>query len=233
MHSWYDKKDRDFTPNYPTEVTNAPMLNNLASTVSVGIKWRPASKYIELADKKINIGSKYPLFSASVTKGINGLLGSEVDYTRWNCSVAGNFNFKLLGKLNYNLGLGGFLNASKTYVPDWQHFNGNQTLLAGTMLQTFQLAKYYEFSNTATFHSKSHVEYHLNGLLTNKIPGFKKLNWFLVTGANMLHVNNGTNYNEYFLGLENIFKLLRVDMIWGKKDNEDIRNGIKLVIPVL
>jgi hypothetical protein len=49
----------------------------------------------------------------------------------------------------------------------------------------------------------------------------------------MLHVNNGTNYNEYFLGLENIFKLLRVDMIWGKKDNEDIRNGIKLVIPVL
>ncbi len=233
MHSWYNKKDRDFTPNYPTEVTNAPMLNNLASMVSVGIKWRPASKYIELADKKINIGSKYPLFSASVTKGINSLLGSEVDYTRWNCSVIGNFNFKLLGKLNYNLGVGGFSNASKTYVPDWQHFNGNQTVLAGTMLQTFQLAKYYEFSNTASFHSKAHVEYHLNGLLTNKIPGFKKLNWFLVTGANMLHVNNGTNYNEYFLGLENIFKLLRVDMIWGKKDNEDIRNGIKLGIPIL
>ena len=233
INSWNDKKDRDFTPNYPIEVTNSPMLSNLASLVSIGIKWRPGSRYIELADKKISIGSKYPLFSASITKGINGLLGSEVDYTRWNLSVMGNLNFKLLGKLNYNFGGGGFLNASKTYIPDWQHFNGNQTFFGGTMLQTFQLARYYEFSNTASFHSSAHVEYHLNGLLTNKIPGFKKLNWFLVTGANMLHVNSGTSYNEYFLGLENIFKLLRVDMVWGKKDQEDVRSGMKLLIPIL
>ncbi len=232
MVSWKDVKDRSFTPNYPVETPSAPMVNHQASIISFGINWQPGTKYIELAERKIKVGSKFPLFSATINKGINGLLSSDIDYTRWNCMMSDNLNAKLMGRLSYNIGVGGFLNADKTFLPDWQHFNGNQTIFTSTVMQSFQLAKYYEFANTASFHTVAHVEYHLNGFLTNKIPVLKKLNWFLVTGTNLLYANNGTNYAEYFLGLENIFKLLRVDVVQGKNNSSESRSGVRILMPL-
>jgi hypothetical protein len=71
-------------------------------------------------------------------------------------------------------------------------------------------------------------------LLTNKIPGFKKLNWNLVAGLNSFYVNKNSNYSEVFIGLENIFKILRVDFVTGfdkgKKSTTGIRIGFGGVI---
>ena len=57
------------------------------------------------------------------------------------------------------------------------------------------------------------LEHHFNGLLTNKIPLFRRLNWNLVAGSNAFYVNRDNNYVEIFGGLENIFKLIRVDVV--------------------
>jgi hypothetical protein len=59
------------------------------------------------------------------------------------------------------------------------------------------------------------VEYHLNGLVTNKIPLFNRLHWNLVSGTNGLYIDDGRKYIEVFGGLENIFKVLRVDIVCG------------------
>ena len=122
---------------------------------------------------------------------------------------------KLGGELSYRLAVGGFLNAKQVFIPDYQHILGNQTVLANDPLSGFQLAPYYRYSNTSQLFATAHVEYHLNGLLTNKIPGFKRLNWFLVTGANLLHTQKGKNYYEAFVWLENILKIMRVDFVKG------------------
>jgi hypothetical protein len=50
---------------------------------------------------------------------------------------------------------------------------------------------------------------------------FKKLNWNLVEGANALHIEPETNYAEVFVGLENIFKIFRFDVVAG------FQNGFK------
>ena len=125
--------------------------------------------------------------------------------------------------------LGGFLNASSVFIQDYQHFNGNKSHLAKEYLNTFQLHSYYANSTTASFFSSLFFEHHFNGLLTNKIPLFKKLNWHLVDGANALYINSKTPYAEVFVGLENIFKVLRVDFIAGLqngyKPNFDIKIG--------
>jgi hypothetical protein len=63
----------------------------------------------------------------------------------------------------------------------------------------------------------AHIEHHFNGFLTNKIPGFRKLNWYLVAGLSTFHYEK-TNYLEYFVGLENILKNFRIDYYWGRKD---------------
>jgi hypothetical protein len=113
------------------------------------------------------------------------------------------------------------------------HFTGNQVILAGPFTESFQLAPYYKFSNTASLYGTGHIEYHLNGLITNKIPGFKKLNWFLVAGANSLLMEKDKYYVETFLGLENIFKVIRVDYIRSIEKGGTSNNGIRLVMPII
>jgi uncharacterized protein (DUF2164 family) len=60
-----------------------------------------------------------------------------------------------------------------------------------------------------------HLEHHFNGMITNKIPGLKQLKWNLVAGTNSYYIRKKEHYVEYFVGLENIFKLFRLDFVSG------------------
>lgn len=231
MASWKNYPDRNFTPNYPTEITQSNMLPNKASIFTINASWKPGSNYIELPDQKINIGSKYPTFHASFTQGINGFLGSDVSYSKWNFGVTDHLNMKLGGRISYAFGVGGFLNADKLFIPDYQQFQGNQIVIATPYLSSFQLPAYYQFSNSARFHSSAHIEYHLNGLLTNKIPGFRKLNLFFVTGGSALYIQPNTKYYEAYFGIENIFKVLRVDFVQGFEQNGSRPSGFRISVP--
>lgn len=233
MTSWKDYPNRSFTPNYPTEITQSNMIPNKASIFTVHASWKPGSNYIELPDQKFSIGSKYPTFSASIITGINGLLGSDVSYSKWHFGITDNLNLKLGGKLNYALGVGGFFNSDKVYVPDYQHIQGNQLILATPYLSSFQLPAYYQYSNTSKFNATAHIEYHLNGLITNKIPGFRSLNLFFVTGGSALYIQPGTHYYEAFFGIENIFKVLRFDFVQGYEQNGGRPSGFRLSIPLI
>ncbi len=126
---------------------------------------------------------------------------------------------QLAGSIKYRLAIGGFLNSKTVYLPDWQHFNGNQTVHASQYLNSFQLAPYYAFSNIDPFYSTLNLEYHLNGMLTNKIPIVRMLNLGLVTGTNTLYINPNKYYSELFFGIENIAKVARIDFLWGYQAN--------------
>jgi hypothetical protein len=225
-------KGKLLTPNYPVDITNTNFARHQAVIATFGITWRPGAKYIEFPDRKIGVGSKYPTFNASITKGVNGLLGSSVDYTKWNISMNDNLNLKLGGRLSYRIETGGFLNANKVFIQDYTHYLGNQTALASQYMNSFQLLPYYKYSNTEKFYATAHAEYHLNGLLTNKIPGFRKLNWFFVVGANALYINNVTHFYETFFSVENIFKVIRVDIVQGYQQNQKTNWGIRFSLPV-
>lgn len=233
MTSWKDFPNRSFTPNYPTEIASTNMLANKASMLTLHASWRPGSNYIELPDQKINIGSKYPTLNASFTQGIDALLGSNVSYSKWHLGITDNLNFKLGGRLSYAFGVGGFLNADKLFIPDYEHNQGNQILLATPYLSSFQLPAYYQYSNTAKFQSTAHIEYHFNGLISNKIPGFRSLNLFFVTGGSALYIQPGTKYFEAYFGIENIFKIFRFDFVQGFEQNGGRPSGFRLSMPFL
>lgn len=229
---WKDFPDRSFTNNYPSDLGAGSMQPHQALLLSAGLSWVPGSRYVEYPDRKVNIGSGYPTFTLTVTKAISGVLGADADYTKWRLNISDEMNLGLAGELKYAFTTGGFLQRKKVFEPDQIHFLGNQVILASPFTSSFQLAPYYRFSNTAALYGTGHIEYHLNGLLTNKIPGFKKLNWFLVTGANGLLLEKGNYYLEYFAGLENIFKILRVDYIRSVEQGGAQRSGIRIALPV-
>ena len=126
--------------------------------------------------------------------------------------------------------LGGFIGQKHVQLPDYQHFNGNRVLTAGQYLRTFQLAPYYANSNRDAFFATLHYEHSFNGALTNKIPLIRKLNLRLVTGANAFMVDRDNRYAEFFFGLDNIMKIIRMDYVFAYNQNGFFDQGLKISV---
>jgi len=223
------KKNKiNITPNYPTEKLLTQFLPHQVFILSLDLSIKPGQRFIQFPNNKRSIGSKYPTFSFNYTKGVKNILGSDGDFDKWRLTINDDKNLKLAGKLSYKVGIGGFLNNKNVYLQDYQHFNGNRSLLASEYINSFQLASFYANSTNASFYTIGHLEHHFNGLLTNKIPFFKKLNWNLVTGGNTFFVNATNNYVEAFIGIENIFKIIRLDYVVGYNNGKTGLSGFRL-----
>lgn len=223
-----NKNGRQMLPNHPYELAYIPFENHQALVTSVTLSWQPGQHYIEFPYRKVPIGSKAPTFTLEYAKGIHKLFGSDVDFDKWEFTVNDRMNFKMGGEFQYKIGIGGFLNNKQVQIPDLKHFNGNQTFYNIKYLNSFQLASYYRYSNDEEIYAYGHAEHHFNGLLTNKIPLFNRLKWNLVAGSNTFFVDNHHYYVELFGGLENIFKLFRVDFVTAIQRKAEHTYGIRI-----
>ncbi len=218
----------NLTPNYPYEKISEQFTPHQAFIVSINVSIKPGQKYIQYPNRKMSLGSNYPTFSFSYSKGFEGIFGSDVNFDKWRISINDDKNFKLAGLLKYKVGIGGFLNTNKVFIQDYQHFNGNRSTQASEYVNSFQMAKYYGNSTISQFYTYGHLEHHFNGLITNKIPLFKRLNWNLVAGGNAFYVNDKNNFVEVFAGLENILKLFRVDFVTAYTDGKVHRYALRI-----
>lgn len=207
------------TPNYPVEKLSSQFKPHQALIFNFSISMQPGQRYIQFPNTRLPIGSKFPTFTFKYSKGINGILGSDVDFDKWQFTISDDRNLGIPGLIKYKLGAGGFLNSRKLFIQDFQHFNGNRTWIATPYVSSFQVADYYQNSTDTRFYMIGHLEHHFNGLLTNKIPGFRKLKWNLVGGVNSFYVNRDNHYSDVFVGLENIFKIFRIDWVASLYNN--------------
>jgi len=219
------KRSSQFTPNYPVEVSNTNITRHQAFLVGMNLRWQPGTRYVEFPNARISIGSKYPLFTAGYTHALPGVLGSDVSYGRWSFNVAHSLNLRLGGRTVYRFELGGLVRRDSLQLPDLTHFRGNPFTFSQAFDGRFQLVSPYFLSNASRFYSHLFFEHHFNGLITNKIPGIRKLKWNLVAGTNALFFAPRRHYIETFVGLENIFRIFRVDFIYGMEDNGRTRQG--------
>jgi hypothetical protein len=210
------------TPNYPYLIIPAQFSRHQAFIASVDLSVRPGQRYIQFPHSKIAIGSKYPTFAFNYSHGFNNFLGSDVDFDKWKFTISDDINLKLAGAIKYKIAAAGFLNNKKVFIQDYQFFNGNESHFAKEYMSTFQLLPYYSAFTTSNLYGILNFEHHLNGLLSNKIPLFKKLNWSFLDGANAFYVDKNNNYEEVFVGVENIFKVLRFDVVAGTRNGEKI-----------
>ncbi|MGQ0737630.1 MAG: DUF5686 and carboxypeptidase regulatory-like domain-containing protein [Bacteroidota bacterium] len=226
-YTWRNKADKAYTPNYPNEILTENIQRHQVLFTLFGITWQPGARYIELPDRKINIGSKYPVFSLTYIRSFHKFFGSDADFSKWKFTIRDDINLKLAGTFRYRAGMGGFIDNKKVYVPDYNHFNGNISRFATEYLNSFQLLPIYQFSNISKFYTLAHIEHNFKGLLTNKIPGIKKLNLYLVAGGNGFYYRDA-NYFEIFSGIDNIFKQFRVDFVQSYLNGKPWQSGFRI-----
>ena len=58
---------------------------------------------------------------------------------------------------------------------------------------------------------EAHYEHHFNEFILNKFPLIRKLNWQAVASAHYLTTDAIGHYVEVGVGIEHIFKFMRVD----------------------
>jgi hypothetical protein len=121
-YTWRDKADRAYTPNYPNEIMTQNIERHKVFFALLGITFQPGARYIELPGRKINVGSKYPVFGLSYTRSFHNLFGSDADFSKWKFTIRDDINLKLAGSFRYRIGMGGFIDNDKVYVPDFNHF---------------------------------------------------------------------------------------------------------------
>lgn len=229
-YTWIDKPNRAYTPNYPIELVAQNIARHQVADMSLTLRWQPGARYIKLPERIINIGSDKPILSLQVSQTLGSLAGNDARFTKWRLGISDNFNLKLKGQLRYRFAVGGFLNNQVVPLADFIHFNGNASQLANEYLNSFQLLSLYKLSHTERFYSLGHLEYNLKGFLTNKIPLLNKLKPYLVVGLNACYVSSTRNHWEWFFGVDNLLKQIRIDYVVGYQPSGIRLTGFRIAV---
>lgn len=199
-------------------------------------------KYQSRPNQKIVEGSKYPTLYVGYKAAIKGIAGTDVAYQHLSIGIGDKLRLGLFGDLNYDVQAGYFFGKSGMEFVDYKHFDGNQTFFrqnapntevirnGRSRLTAFQTLSYYDFSTNREY-LEAHVEHNFYGWLINKIPLIRKTKFYTVAGANFLYTVGNKNFTEFYVGIDNILNVFRIDFVApfvpGQSLKPQIRIGAK------
>ncbi len=214
-------------PDAPADDRSALFPQNQALTFVTSFKFTFDQQYITRPTGEVNLPSPYPVVTVNYRKGINGVLGSDVDYDFASIDISQDrLPIGLFGYSSFKLTGGTFLNSRVLYFMDYNHFLGNQgTTFDPTYVGSFHFLPFYTFSANSAF-LEAHYQHNFSGALLNNIPFLKKLKLEEIIGANYLTEKNNPNYSEYYVGLQRL--IFRVDYGVSYEGNKKYIQGIRI-----
>ena len=217
------------------------------AALHVGMRISKNESIYRLPFDKQYMGTVYPVLTLGFTAGVPAMLNDSYEYYR----LEGGIHYKPeLPPLGYsNITLQGGKIFGKVPYPLLKLHEGNGTYFYDP--NAFSCMNFYEFASDAWV--ALFFEHHFNGILLGRIPLVRKLKWREVlvckgvwgtlskendgslpdTQAPLLFPRGMTSvsdpYVEMGFGVENIFRLLRVDCIWrlthrDPKPGQDVQN---------
>jgi hypothetical protein len=203
--------------------------------VYIGLKYAPNERYIQNKDKRVIIPTVFPVLRLNYYAGLKGFLGGDYNYHRVSINMLKQWEFTTLGTTNM------ILEAGKSFgnIPYILRFipRGNQTF--AYQLPSYNMMNFLEFS--AEQYASVNFDHYFFGYFLNRIPLIKKIKLREVVGFKMIygHLASRNNpdlnpdqiqfpvvdgqkttftfdkrpYIEVSVGLTNIFKLFRVDLV--------------------
>ena len=209
-------------------------------------------KFYQTRNNRIPITFDAWVFNVSHVMGWKGFLGSSYNYQRTDIGLQKRLWFSAFGYTDI------ILKAGKvwTKVPYPLLILPNANLSYTIQPEAYTNMNAMEFINDE--YASWDVTYYMNGLLLNRIPLIKKLKWREVFCFRGLwgHLSDKNNpakstgifafpegsmtlgkapYMEASVGIENIFKFLRLDYVWrlNYRDNPDIQtHGVRCTMRI-
>jgi hypothetical protein len=210
--------------NETTNDTNA-LSEITTSEIALNTRFAFKEKIIMGEFERTSLGGKYPVLDILYGYGINHFLNGDYEYNRLQVRVQHWFNLSTIGWSKYSIEAGQIW--GKLPFPLLKIHSGNETYWYDE--SAFNLMYYYEFVSDK--YLSFLYAHHFDGLFLNKIPLMRKLKWReqvqirgvvgSVASKNIKYAvlpeGSYTLSKPYFeagAGIENIFKVFRVDAIW-------------------
>ncbi len=205
--------------------------------LSAEIRWAPGEQFYQGKNYRIPIVNKYPIFKLRYIKGIKNFIGGDYNYHNLNLYAEKRFYMSQLGFTDITTE-GGVIFGQVPFPLLTVH-RANQTF--AYQLNSYNLMNFLEFVSDR--YAAVNFDVHFNGFFLNKVPLLRRFKWREVASAKFLwgdvrdennpatnadvfkfpsdnttkkpttyKLNNGP-YIEVSVGLANIFKLVRLDLV--------------------
>jgi len=205
--------------------TNA--ISKIRTTeITARMRWAKDEEFISGNLDRTAMTCTNPILSLQGVFGIKGLFGSEYSYQKLEFQIEHYRQLGVFGRMFYG-GTVGYIFGTTAY-PFLKAVPGNQSLYL--MSSAFNKLNFLEFVTDK--YASAFIQNQWEGLFFDRIPLVKKLKLRLVTTGKIAigeisnrHQRemllpsfvkhfNGVPYAETSVGIENILKVIRVDLVW-------------------
>ena len=202
-------------------------INRIQTTeLTLRYRWAKNEEFISGAFDRTSIRSKFPIISVQGIFGVKNLFGADYNYQKFDLIVEHIAKLGVIGRLRYEV-IFGYINGTAAY-PFLKVHEGNQSYWL--MTNAYNKMNFFEFISDR--YVSVLLEHHWDGVIFDRIPLVKKAKLRLVTTARGLYGDisdrhssemvlpdftkrfGDTPYVEVSMGIENILKLIRVDVFW-------------------
>lgn len=200
------------------------------------VRWAPHEKFYQGKRFRRRIMNGYPVFTLRGSVGVKGFLGGDYNYQSVAMNVSKRLDLSVFGYSDVIFETGAVF--GKVPFPLLHIHRANQTY--AYQLPSYNLMNFMEFLSDRYY--SVNVQHSFNGFFLNKIPLIKKLQWREVVSLKVLngtispgndplknpelfrfptngqgiptsHAFGKTAYIEGSVGVANVFKFLRVDLV--------------------
>lgn len=231
-----------------TPVSGASDLRSItSSTITLNTRWIKDERYVSGEFEKVSLGSNWPEINFDITKSFKGFAGSDYDFWKLHLNYYHKFNVNPIGYARFIVDAGKIF--GKVPYPLLQLHEGNETYAFDRY--AFNMMNYYEFASDQ--YVSLYYEHHFQGFFLNHFPLLRRLKWREVATAKYLigSISNenmqvlqfpaglgevSKPYMEVSVGVENIFKVIRVDALWRLThlDNPNIEPfGVRVGLQII
>jgi hypothetical protein len=202
-------------------------VDNISTTeLTTRIRWTKDEEFLSGSFDRTALRSPYPILSFQGIFGFKDVFGSDYNYQKLEFQFEHNTQIGVLGRMRYGFTLG-YINGIAAY-PLLKVHDGNQSLWLLT--SATNMVNFLEFISDK--YVIGFAENKWEGLLFDRIPLVKKSKIRLVTTERIMLGSlsskqnqallipsfvqpfNGVPYVEIGIGIENIFKVLRIDLLY-------------------
>ena len=194
--------------------------------VAVNTRFAYREKFVNGTFRRVSLGTSYPAIELHSAFGVPSLFNSDYEYEKLVLRVSQRVPTGVLGNLRYSAEAGRIWGTLP--YPLLIVHPGNETFYYDD--GAYNTMNFFEFISDRF--ASAWLEQHFDGYFFNRIPLLRKLKWREILGAKALLGDlDGKHSNELILldlmrklgpepfmeanaGVENIFKVLRVDGVW-------------------
>lgn len=225
----------NYTPlelNYPYYYKNSndPIkqkenIKNVEARINIRFAYK--EKFVGGNFERVSLGTTYPVIQLMYSKSLPDAYGGEYNFQRVAVSISKRIRITpILGYTDFNITAGKIFGVLP--YPLMELHGGNETYMFDPY--AYNMMRYFEFASDQ--YVSSYAEHHFNGILFNRIPIFNTLKWREMAGIKAVwgSINDGNRqvllfpptlkalhngpYMEANVGVENIFKIFRIDALW-------------------